>query len=781
MPIGELLLITFLLFALIILGIVMLIRFSELGRGQRMLRDTVKTLVDRVAELERHPGQVAPKSFPADPAAPAKTARPSNPPPPQQASTPRPVIPIPPPSPSRTREEWEALIGGKLLNRIGALALIIGIGFFLKYAFDRNWITDTMRVCIGGAAGFLLLFGAALSHKKGFAVFSQGLVGAGIATLYLSVYATFSFYHLVSQPLAFLLMAAVTVIGFTQAFRYDSFAVALLGWLGGFLTPLLLSTGTANEAGLFSYLGLLDAGLILVVIRKDSWLALEPLALGATLLTYVAWYFSWYSSADLHPTVFFVTLFWLLFLAPDLYRMVREVPDVSGVRRIISCANAVLWYLALYTAVNPTQHEWMGAATFLMGLVYLGCTLLLLMRNPGRAALTGHYAVITIALFVTALAVQCEGFVTVAWWSVLAALLMAIWRRWSFAFIRGSAIIVFVLALLKLIGTAGSLAAEPAGFALRLDERAVAYICLTLALALSAALSAGKRAGRTRVGDMFQYGWILVLAVFLTIETNDYFRALLSGSQEDQAEYLSFARFLSLSLLWLIGALLFVRSGISGGTAPMVYSGAGLFALAALVGGARGLVFSPIGLFSPVFNIRAGTLLMLIGGGWTIAAWMKKKGSNIARADWMGSAAGIVTVVLVLILFSGEARDFFEQRIDAAGATVGADDEQWRLENLKQLTLSGVWLMCSIGYMIAGIWQRRRAIRIISIVLFSVTIVKIFLYDLSSLELLYRIFSFLGLGLVLLAISFLYQRYRSVIFAQEGRTPPPASPETFHR
>ncbi len=767
--------ITFLFLALIILGMVMLIRFSELSRGQRMLRDTVKTLVDRVAELERHGGRVVPKAPPAEAASAAKTARPIAPPAPQPTAPARPV-PIPPPAPSRTREEWEALIGGKLLNRIGALALIIGIGFFLKYAFDRNWITETMRVCIGGAAGFLLLFGAALSHKKGFAVFSQGLVGAGIATLYLSVYATFSFYHLVSQPVAFLLMAAVTVIGFTRAFRYDSFAVALLGWLGGFLTPLLLSTGTANEVGLFSYLGLLDAGLILVVIRKDSWLALEPLALGATFLTYIAWYFSWYSSADLHPTVFFVTLFWLLFLAPDLYRMVRQIPDISGVRRIVSCANAVLWYLALYTAVDPTQHEWMGGATFLMGLVYLGCTLLLLMRNPGRAALTGHYAVITIALFVAALAVQCEGFVTVAWWSVLAALLMAVWRRWSFEFIRTPAIILFVFALLKLLGTPGGLAAEPAGFALRLDERAIAYLCLTVALALSAALTTSKNAGRTGVGDAFHYGWILLLAGFLTVETNDYFRGLLAGLQEDRAAYLSFARFLSLALLWLIGALLLVRSGISGNVAPLVYSGAGLFALAALVGGARGLVFSPIEQFSPVLNIRAGTLLMMIGGGWTIAAWMKKKGSNIAWADWMGSAAGIVTVVLVLILLSGEARDLFEKRIHAAGAADDADNEQSRLENLKQLTLSGVWLLCSIAYMVAGIWQRRRAIRIISIVLFSVTILKIFLYDLSSLELLYRIFSFLGLGLVLLAVSFLYQRYRSVIVAQEGRTPPSASP-----
>jgi uncharacterized membrane protein len=80
-----------------------------------------------------------------------------------------------PSAPSRTREEWEALIGGKLLNRIGALALIIGIGFFLKYAFDNNWINETTRILIGVAVGILCLYGGYRTHKRDFKVFAQGM------------------------------------------------------------------------------------------------------------------------------------------------------------------------------------------------------------------------------------------------------------------------------------------------------------------------------------------------------------------------------------------------------------------------------------------------------------------------------------------------------------------------------------------------------------------------------------------------------------------------------
>src|SRR4030042_2046308 len=117
---------------------------------------------------------------------------------------------------SRTREEWEALIGGKLLNRIGALALIIGIGFFLKYAFDKHWLTETMRVLIGIVIGTVLLWVGSRSYKKELRIFAQGLIGAGISILYLSVYASFNFYHLVPQVIAFLMMSVVTVITFSR-------------------------------------------------------------------------------------------------------------------------------------------------------------------------------------------------------------------------------------------------------------------------------------------------------------------------------------------------------------------------------------------------------------------------------------------------------------------------------------------------------------------------------------------------------------------------------------
>jgi uncharacterized membrane protein len=120
------------------------------------------------------------------------------------------------------------------------------------------------------------------------------------------------------------------------------------------------------------------------------------------------------------------------------------------------------------------------------------------------------------------------------------------------------------------------------------------------------------------------------------------------------------------------------------------------------------------------------------------------------------------------VLLTGETRDFFEKKLELLGPLQGnmapsASD----LENMKQLSLSGVWLLYSISLMGVGIWRRLRSIRVIAFVLFGVTILKIFIYDLSFLETLYRIFSFIGLGVVLLIVSYLYQHYKGVIFQKQ--------------
>ncbi len=171
-------------------------------------------------------------------------------------------------------EEWEMLVGGKLLNRIGAIALVIGIGFFLKYAFDHDWISEPIRLVIGMAVGGIMLWLGAYTRKKGLPIFAQGAVGVGIATMYLTVYAADNFYGLISPIVAVIWMSGVTLLAFQQAISYNSIATSWIAWFGGAWTPFLFSAEPTSPLGFYLYFTLFTATVLAILSKKPAWVSI---------------------------------------------------------------------------------------------------------------------------------------------------------------------------------------------------------------------------------------------------------------------------------------------------------------------------------------------------------------------------------------------------------------------------------------------------------------------------------------------------------------------------
>src|SRR5712671_8048853 len=136
-------------------------------------------------------------------------------------------------------DHLENLIGGHWLNRIGILAVFIGISFFLKYAFDNNWIGPSGRVAIGILLGALMLPWSHWLLGKGYTYFSEGIAALGEATLFLSVWAGCQYYTLYSRDVGFVAMIAITAVMAAVAIGRDSQRIAVLSLLGGLLTPIL--------------------------------------------------------------------------------------------------------------------------------------------------------------------------------------------------------------------------------------------------------------------------------------------------------------------------------------------------------------------------------------------------------------------------------------------------------------------------------------------------------------------------------------------------------------
>ena len=196
------------------------------------------------------------------------------------------------------------------------------------------------------------------------------LSGGGLLILYLSIYAARAFYGMTGQPAAFLLMSLVTAAAVALSVRHDALPIAILGLTGGFLTPVLLSTGQDKQVALFTYVALLDAGVLAVAYFK-RWRVLDFLSFFATAAMFVGWMDVHYAPEKLGPTLFFLTLFFLLFsaLAP-----VHNVLPRQGTR----------WYDVLLIVVNATFYYTLAYA---LSRGLRACSLLPLTVRPLRPAL----------------------------------------------------------------------------------------------------------------------------------------------------------------------------------------------------------------------------------------------------------------------------------------------------------------------------------------------------------------------------------------------------------
>ena len=287
-----------LLIAIIVLPFIALAKVSSAKRITDGLATRLSSLEDQVHRLQTVPVskpeptvavvEAVPPSVPITTPAPVVQEEESAPPPiPEEFTKPAvPQIAAPP----RPPINWEQFMGAKLFAWIGGLAFFLGVAFFVKYSFEHNLISPEMRVAIGFVVGASLIIGGLLLKRKENVVTAQTLCATGILVLYAVTFACRAYYHFAFFGLipTFLLMTLITAIAFLLAVRLNAMIVAVLGIAGGFLTPVLLSTGEDHPLGLFVYIALLDVGL-LAAAQRQRWKALPILGAVGTALMQFAW------------------------------------------------------------------------------------------------------------------------------------------------------------------------------------------------------------------------------------------------------------------------------------------------------------------------------------------------------------------------------------------------------------------------------------------------------------------------------------------------------------
>jgi uncharacterized membrane protein len=647
---------------------------------------------------------------------------------------------------------WEVFAGGKMLNVVGGIVLVIGVGLLLKYAIDQNWIGATMRV-LGGLllGGALVAAGDRAHFRTEKAWFPQGLIGAGLGIMYLSGYASFGSYHLVPFTLAYAFMSGVTVAAFLLALRYDSLAIALAGWAGGFATPFVLADGPGNELGLASYLVLLDIGIAATALVKARWFALTPLALFASYFTAEAWYgHNGDPSQWLVSTIALASL-WLVFFASGVAQALRERRAAFDWKQLLGVLNVAFFWTFAAGILEPHRGA-LETLALIAGAAYFAAWAALKSHAAFATSMRAQYAATSALLVALAAHLQTDGYALAATYALVALVTIVaeanLRKRGSSyvpaveaPFAAGGFLALACAVVAQLVAATGfdpsralyDLEFQPLNSA----DAALAAI-LVAALALERAFSAPAAAPAWLRAAARQ---VCVLAVLCLTAQH------LSG----------FA---------LVGAIALEALAVAyGGTrgmlrdlqiaAPVIFA-LDLLHLAALPGTwAAPHVF----LFVPIFNERFVAFTALAAGLMAAGECYRRRSLLPAFAARGARALGVLTAVAGGTL---DLEDSFARLIAVAQNEIPRSAEVAAriagLTNGEQLAISGLWILSSLLLLALGVRLRVRDLRFMGIGLFDLTILKAFFVDLGSLEGLYRILGFIGLGLTLLLVSAVYQR-----------------------
>jgi len=334
----------------------------------------------------------------------------------QPIPEPEPIPPPPlrPPTPAPHKSfDWESLIGVKLFSWIAGIALVLAALFFLSYSVEHGWLSPPVRASLGLATGVILLLICELRVARSYSFTANAMDGAGIAILYATLFAMHALWHLLPAGAVFVLMLIVTAIAVLLSIRRDSVFIALLGLVGGFATPALLSTGENKPVALFSYLLLLNVGLLWVAIQR-RWPLLTALSVVFTVIYEWSWIGKYLTVSQLPLAV---SIFVLLAAAAAASLWMRRRADEAQRRfdvAAISSAGLPLLFALYVAAVSSYGVQYNILFTFLL-FITTGLSVIAIFRGPIWLHLLGGT---TIALVLVVW--RATSYTPAAWPAVLA-------------------------------------------------------------------------------------------------------------------------------------------------------------------------------------------------------------------------------------------------------------------------------------------------------------------------------------------------------------------------
>ena len=625
------------------------------------------------------------------------------------------------------------------------LFVIVGVALFLNYLYSLGFIDEHVRLLIAVAGGALALGLGMWFRKKGWEVISQGFSGLGIAIFYVCVYFSFHIYAFTGQAVSFTLAAGVTVLAVVLAVVQHAPSIAVLAILGGFLSPILISTGENHPYSLFSYITLLNVVAVGVAWFK-RWRFLDVLCFAGTALIYSAWYlkfFGRYGEPDMTvPAALYAATFYILFFGvATIYPLVRQVKSRPQ-DLVLAATNAVFWFFAFYNVLYAHHRYTLGAIVLGQALLAVLVMLAWRRRVAGDAAAQGVLLVLAMGLAILAVPILLRLYAYQVTWAVQGFVFVYLALKYRHGLAAGSGITAWTLGGLALYLT---LPLHTVRFIPVFNTAFGSWACVIAAGAAIALLlsRSADTATHWRVPAIAYIGLsTLALACYLLTA-----EIALFWSTRGYAHY-RVHQHSSVAVLWAVlplAVLLFL-------CARRLYrwlAAAILCYVAALVVWFAGLAHYQLATAWLLLNTPFLARLALPLSFWVSAKRIRKKNRPLSNA--LIAAGHIVFAVL-----SAVELWHWTQRTELVS------------DKMALSFISSAWGLQAFCLIVIGMVWRSRTQRMLGLAFFAFTMIKVWLVDLAAVEPLYRILSFIAVGLLLLPASVLYQRFSDRLSGEQA-------------
>ena len=677
----------------------------------------------------------------------------------------------------------EFAIASTWLLRVGVLILVMGIGFFLKYSIDHEYIGPLGRVGLVILAGVSLIsFGTRLSSKE-YKPFGQGMIGAGVAMLYFAIFAAFHFHQLIPASVAFGLMILTTIFSWIIAIRLNALVVAILGMLGGYATPIMLASGTVDFTSQFSYQLLLGCG-VLGISRNRKWHLLAYLSF---VCNYILFFKALrnYDYQNFFEVMPFLTVFFVLYSTMAFLYNLTNGARSNLLDTLFLLANAGIFFVTSYFLVSDaaemlswpgvngpgTGHRWVSAVTLTVAAFYIVHTWYCLARRVlDRELMICFMGLAAFFLAVTVPLLLSSAWITTSW-SIQALVMLWIAKKLDSAFLRQISYLLYLVVIFRYLVidlfrqyTKIPADMETGDFFLLMAER-VSVLALPIGSLGAAMLLLKKTSPREAPipavmsdnTDWVRKGWAIRFATFAVIGLTFLFLHL----ELNRAVGFLFppARLPVLSLLWVGVTGILLVEYLAHRTNALLFA---LVIFGLTVIGKLFLVDMPswgvrsfaLDYWESYSFLEAGLRLLDFGA----IILLMLTGYRLLTADGENEKVarklcGIMALGLLFIFLTLETSTFLAHFL--SGSEAGG--------------VSILWGIFAIGCLLGGIRKEMQALRYIALGLFVVVAGKIMLFDLAQLGPLYRIIAFMILGLIILCGSFIYLRHRKT-FANQPQT-----------